>query len=401
MRLLASLAPRLKTLGPGSPDAARLAGIARFVWVNNQRLLDHSIGAVDLLQARGIEVMFLKGVSRIVDGQGAMSARYMRDLDMMVPRSRITEAAIALLEGGWWPVTGQLPGAVRAANFRRLAADPDEARDVDLHRAAFHYGRRGDFDDAMWDFAHEADLRGRRVKVPCASHAFLHSVIHGTVAGPDRSADWVVDAMTARNDPAFDWEVIAADTAKRRTGAALAAPLTYLHHELGLDVPEALWVLVRRHWANPLWRREALAYEKLPENRNYVDMRAISLAESWRSRRRLIDGPAGIRPDKGRPAGDTAGGWHSLANASAELGAVSSGDQLVIESRRRETGDPAPLDIFIGGIWAARIIVRAHHSQNPSVRRFVPVLPPRDYHGRVEVITSERTPMPGIEVRFA
>ena len=274
VRLLSTLAQRIKEIDPGSPEQSRLDGIRRFVWTHNQVRLDRSMAVIDILVNANIPVMILKGVARIAGNPSLSAARFVRDVDIMIETTRLDEACELLIANGWRPVNGIMPGLSRAEPFAQILPESpgepnilNEDIHVDIHRSAIHYGRSGTFDDIFWTRCKEATLRGRPVLVPSCTDQFLQAVVHGTIADVNRPVDWVVDALEAVSDTRFSWELFAEEIQRRRAGAAVAPGLAYLESELGLQVPDYLKAIIRKDLHNPLFRAEVAVYWRTSEDR--------------------------------------------------------------------------------------------------------------------------------------
>ncbi|MGB0498471.1 MAG: nucleotidyltransferase family protein, partial [Rubricella sp.] len=84
VRLLAGLAGTRH--GTISDDLARrIDGLRKFVWARNSLRLDRSVRILDALAAADIPVMLLKGGARVALEPRALAARFLRDLDLLVP----------------------------------------------------------------------------------------------------------------------------------------------------------------------------------------------------------------------------------------------------------------------------------------------------------------------------
>lgn len=291
VRLLAALAGRVALIDPCLQERPLLEGVRRFVWTRNQARLDNSIVVIDLLIKSGIPVMVLKGMARIATNPALASARFVRDIDIMVEASRVEETCDVLIANGWRPVYGKLPGESRAEPFSRLLPEfldsttlTQEDFHVDVHRSAIHYGRSGTFDDTLWTRCQDAVLRGRSVKVPSETDQFLHALAHGTVSDVERPVDWVIDLLDAVTGSGFSWEICASELQRRHMGAAIASGLEFLECELGFKVPDYIHDIIKRDSRNPLYKKEVAVYRQLPKDRTNFGKKCLRWAEWLRSR---------------------------------------------------------------------------------------------------------------------
>ena len=301
VRLLAAIAQRMQIIEPGSHQQPLLEGIRRFVWTRNQLRLDRSMPVIDLLLNANIPVMILKGVARIACNPAVTAARFVRDIDIMIETSRLDEACDVLISNGWRPVNGILPGISRAEPFAQLLPECNDKNNiysedihVDIHRSAIHYGRSGTFDDIFWTRCHDAFLRGRRVKIPASTDQFLQAIVHGTIGDINRPVDWVIDALDAKANTDFSWDVFTEEVQRRKAGAAVKPGLDYLAWEFGLDLPEKLQNIIRIDQRNLVFRTEVQVYWRMKENKVPHGSKIRRLAE-WLRSRHVLYRPTEVR----------------------------------------------------------------------------------------------------------
>ena len=384
LRLLATLASRINTIDPDTREKPRLEGIRRFVWSMNQIRLDRSIQVIDLLQHAGIPVMLLKGMARIATNPSLASARFVRDVDLLVHSSCLETACDILIKNGWRPVNGILPGKSRAEPFGRILPaneknNPDnENFHVDIHRSVIHYGRSGTFDDAFWDRCKEGVIRERTIKVPSETDQFLHAIVHATISDPTRPVDWVIDAMDAARN--VDWQLLAYEIDRRRAGAAVANTLEYLAEDLGLEIPVAIRKLIERDRRNPLYKLEVEVYWRLPENRIRYGGVYRKLAEWTRSRHCLYKAKNRNTLWVGRRLADTRPALEPRSDVKApvldfEVGMtdiVKKNCIIDIETSENIRTDIL-FDLLLDDIWFGRLLIPisgSGKSGRPVIWRF-------------------------------
>lgn len=180
---LAGLAadPQLGPLLPGALriclTLAREANCARNRALLDQ--LDEVLAALDLADAAPV---LLKGIARLVDGTYPdPAARFLQDIDLLVPEDRLEPAAAILARAGYRfsETEGHLPEEHH--HLPTLVCEGAPAG-VELHRAAVPYWReallpRRDL------LAHAVPVMAgkRQARAPSAVDSLLHLVAHGQI----------------------------------------------------------------------------------------------------------------------------------------------------------------------------------------------------------------------------
>ena len=285
VRLLAAIASKVARNEEDTTLRKRLEGIRRHVWTNNQLHLRDSLPMVDILNEADIPVLLFKGGARLVSDPNAMKTRFVRDLDLLIKKEDMRIASKLLIDNHYRPMTGKLPGSIRSAAFDRAYAKDHTANcEVDIHRSTLRYGRSADFDDTLWERSKEAVFRGRRLNVPSPTDQFMIAVAHGFVADADHPADWAVDAMYYSKDPAFSWDMLVAETKRRKLAVPLAAGLAFLDEELGWPINDAARTSIEAESQNWLFRREFASDVKERRKRRLPDYLSSYFAEIKRSK---------------------------------------------------------------------------------------------------------------------
>jgi Uncharacterised nucleotidyltransferase len=237
-RLLPLVYRRLRDLGVDDPDLARMKGLYRRAWYQNQFRLREAATVAGLLAGAGIEVLALKGVALVTQWYDELGVRPMGDIDLLVPTAR-REAALAVLQShGWTP----RPHALRLALDHRHGVGlfhPTEGA-LDLHwQVAMALVLRGDEQgscDDFWATSVPLDLGGTVVRAPAAPDLLLNVMAHGCRWKSGAYLHWVADAVTllrAAGDR-FDWGRLVDQAEKRRVVLMVRDGLRYLTR---LDVP--------------------------------------------------------------------------------------------------------------------------------------------------------------------
>ena len=363
MRLLAAVAERLKELAPKSPLRPRIEGIRRYVWARNQMRLAASLPAIDALLSVGIPVMLLKGGARLASDPRAASSRFLRDFDLLVPRSEMAPATDALLDAGFRPSTGLLPGSARASAFIRDHSDGADASvrpEIDLHWSALRFGRIADHDDRLLSRARSVDFLGRTILVPSAADQLIIALAHGAVADTDRPCDWVIDAIQTLRDASMDWSVVANEVQARRLEIPVAAGLAFLEDELGLNVPSDIRERFERALRSRLFLAEFLSEVSDRDQRGPIKRLTSSIAEHIRARGLRHTPPPAMPKVSVLPklTARAKGRWTPLPNGAPAALPAQVGRSLVLSFDLHDYIGRCDFDLLIGGRWTARIKIR-------------------------------------------
>lgn len=192
----------------------------------------------------GLPLMLLKGGAGLLAGDIRSSAiRMIFDLDLLVPRPALPQAAALLEDIGYRAVRRYPAGHNAYGDFVRAGA----AGAIDLH---------GDVIDApwlmpsaeVWRDAHRIDLPEGNVLVPSPADRILHNLLHGQVHHIGRyyrgSADlrqvYDFSVLARQQAGRVDWPALASRLDGWRLGGVLQFWLLAAHRLFGLDWPLAL-----------------------------------------------------------------------------------------------------------------------------------------------------------------
>ncbi len=219
IRLLPLVYRALVTAGSEDPDLARLKGVVRRAWYDNQRLF-HGVGtALDALEAAGVRAMLLKGVPLALQCYPEVGLRPMEDVDVLVEPGRAAEA-IAVLEQAGWPSDSKrdrpwdLPYGeqmLHQVNCRSADGFP-----IDLHwRYVPWVARDGSGQDpGLWARARPIDVVGHHALAPSPDDLLLLVILHGYRAGWATAPRWIADTtyLLRTLGPELDWDRFVART---------------------------------------------------------------------------------------------------------------------------------------------------------------------------------------------
>jgi len=301
VRMLGAIAPRLKWLEADASIAPRILGIRKFLYVQTQTCLLGAMEGLRALASAPIPIMLLKGVARIVRDPAAAQERLVRDVDVLVPIDRKTQALAILREAGWtFSADGQWQNLWHdmddTASHHAWAVAKGNAQ-IDLHHFSNHLNRLIGDDDGLWRRATTMDWRGMQVFVPSATDNLIACVVHGLRWSRDRNADWAIDACASIDSGAIDWDVLVADVRNRMLDAILVTGLRYMKDVLDKPVPaEVLQGL--EETARPEQWSELEYYAAAPIPRNDVDHATaleMAMARCFGNSRANTSGPSPAR----------------------------------------------------------------------------------------------------------
>ena len=258
-RLLPLVHAKLRTAGVDDPDLARLRGLHRRTWYENQVTLHRVRPALDELGAAGIRTIFLKGVPLALEHYGDLGLRPMADVDVLVPWADASRALDVLEAAGWSNVFHRSREDLARRHHGSDLGHPDGGV-IDVH---WHLGtplllpddEQGSSDD-FWDAAvpFVAPAYGIDALTLCPTDALLHVIAHGLWAGSASTVRWVADArVVTGSGEDIDWDRLADQATRRKIAPLVGDALRYLAEEFDAPVPSDVVATLR---AAPATKRE-------------------------------------------------------------------------------------------------------------------------------------------------
>ena len=243
-----------KNLGPavGADHEARLRGLYRKAWVQNQHLLRRAAEAVHALGEAGIESLLLKGVPLTVAYYGDVGVRPMGDVDVLVRPEQAVDA-FRILEGlGYGTLSIRSPGSSRWERegdddwYRRLRHARGYSRGR-LDQVDLHWALSLDFVcvdpavagvDDLFEDARPIIVDDVEARTLSPAHHLLHAIVHGLGASEHNVLRWIPDALTVlRTGAGVDGEVLARAALDHRCNLMVAEGLNYLVTDWRAPVP--------------------------------------------------------------------------------------------------------------------------------------------------------------------
>jgi hypothetical protein len=236
-QILPLISRRLARWDPEDPHLGRLKGLHRWVWAQNQLLLDLGSEVIADLEREGIETVVLKGGALGLHTYPDLGARPMDDFDVLVRRDAALDA-IAAIRRRLEPHEG-FPDPERRVPVHHSTAfvDADDRR-IDLHWYTLWQSAP---EDDLWEAAVPFEVVGVRTKALCPADQLLQICVHGAVWHPIPILRWVPDAvLVLRSRAELDWDRLVDQAVKREVTATLADALGYLRSAFQAPVPEAV-----------------------------------------------------------------------------------------------------------------------------------------------------------------
>ena len=237
-RLLPRLYHQLRADGVAESDLPpRVKGLVRHTWTRNQALLHEAAPALLELTRRAVPWRLVGGAAVLAATGGDLSARPLRDLDLLVRPADLPATAEALRAAGWrthvrdpqslvqWfhRVRWTAPHGLLDVQVRPLLEDRDSAN------LAF-----------AWSGARTATLGPLSVALPPPGILLLSACVAGWFTPRPPALMWVLDAADLLRSGGLEED----DLAELAVRAGLAGPFDYALSVLGdlapRLVPEAL-----------------------------------------------------------------------------------------------------------------------------------------------------------------
>lgn len=257
-RLLPLVWTNLTRQGAGA-EVAGLADLERFHHTArdaNARLLREAGEVLLAFAAAGVPTIVLKGAALVGTVYDDLGARPVSDMDVLVPGSRIDDAAAVLRSLGFSardPMTAAARRYTHAVLWRRPGAIP-----VDLHWHVYEECCRPADDDSLWAAALPIRMGEAPTKALSMEDQCIHACVHGEKWVNVPGFRWVADAVTILRRHPLDWDRVVQQAAARGFAIRLRAQLAWLADTFGAPVPaSALAALgaVRSGWVERLEQR--------------------------------------------------------------------------------------------------------------------------------------------------
>jgi hypothetical protein len=289
--------------------AEELLDAYRGAWLTNRRLRGALSSILAALNARGIEVMPVKGVALAARYYGELALRPAGDLDLLVRRSDVREISRTLVEMGYQPVANESdPESFYALIHQALAFRGSAGVIVELHweLANLPAYRSCLPAEALWRRAERIEWQGQSVRYLAPADELRYLCFHYAAQHQSERLIWLVDiAELVRALPAgWDWAAFTQESIANGLATPIFLAFARAHHHLGLVLPTGVLTALReaahepserRRWAAaqaPFHRLESAAQYVLAQRDPRARLRlALALAGRGAARwRRMLAG---------------------------------------------------------------------------------------------------------------
>jgi hypothetical protein len=239
-RLLPLVYRNLSRQGYSGPQWNILRGIHRSAWSQNQLLFHQARPLLEQIQGAGVPVLLCKGAALALSIYPDAGCRPMRDIDILVPRSR-GRAIFQQLEAALWRPTGWRPNSLPESYFQFTHAEDFEAPGggrVDLHWHALNLCCHDAADETFWRHAEPLDFLGLPLQTCHATEHLLQACAHGIVWSPVPPVRWAADAIVLLGgSAAIDWQRLVETACRLEVAPYVHRALAFLRRELDAPVP--------------------------------------------------------------------------------------------------------------------------------------------------------------------
>ncbi|WP_108880279.1 nucleotidyltransferase family protein [Anderseniella sp. Alg231-50] len=252
-KILARFSGRLPKVDPECPEIPRLHGMAKALWTKSQMQLNRSAAALDILTKRDVPVYLMKSAALEALEMTKLTRRVTSDIDLMVKRKDLRLVVSSLCEHGWGGAEDVETALQRCRyhagiNLQRGSEQNRDNSDVDVHHQPVHMPFLDDEVIAgIWERGIAANFRGRDVLVSAPAELLVFTAMQGIrrfVPSHMSSGMWAFDLAEIVDSDDLDWARVLEVAAMCKGSWALLSCLSYLKHELRIDVPDQVLSLL-------------------------------------------------------------------------------------------------------------------------------------------------------------
>lgn len=269
--------------------------------VNRQRndyICDELKIAVRLLNEIGLEPVLLKGAAYLAsDIYTDLGARYLVDLDLLLPEAKLEHAVAHLVANGYSVDQRDSFGRFRHhhAQVSRGSVPIELHHKIGLGRSQYMLPAK-----ELIESATSLDLDGVRVRVPSPTHLAMHLILHSQLLHPYNERIWPplramydLVQLQERFGAAIDWKQIAARCKQAGQYGLLVLHLGDVHEAFGFELPftpaQGLLTRLRQLRRTTLRRMPAVRYA------DPIYMWSVLVARRLRMLRSVLATPGGLQ----------------------------------------------------------------------------------------------------------
>ena len=239
-RLLPLAAARMAKF-PGISVPARILGLRRKAWFQNQVLIHRALEPLQMLQSRGMDIVILKGLAFTELYYRDRSLRPMEDIDFMVPLDRVEEAVRLLGETGWkpkYPVECPMDAYFRFANHAWGFQKPPTGQ-IDLH---WRWLRNGCTQERIHTRPVPLEINDMTLNTLMAEDHLLQICDHAVRYVGIRECRWVADILTllACRGHDFEWARFLHQAGRTNLKLPARLALEYVAHRFNAPIPDTV-----------------------------------------------------------------------------------------------------------------------------------------------------------------
>jgi hypothetical protein len=241
-RLLPLVRHNLVEAGIDDVDFARIRGIQRRTWFENQRRIHAVVPILEQLQRAGIELVLLKGLPLALLYYEDVSLRPMADVDVLVPYDAY-DLTLDLLEADGWRDTLDIPRDRRRRMYHGAGMRHPDGRSLDVHwQLALPFvlpHAEAESSDDFFRAAVPIRVGELELLTLCPADMLLHLVGHGLWSGSSANVRWCADATTVvvRAGDALDWDRLLDQTVRRDLVIPMSNGLRFIDDVCDAPVP--------------------------------------------------------------------------------------------------------------------------------------------------------------------
>lgn len=240
----------------------------------NRQILAAAEEIAQLLELRGIEAVFLKGVAYLLAGvYPDHSERFISDIDILVPQAKLPAAVEALRSAGYLE-SDPRPIASAGHHHTMLYRPDDSTYGVELHRSIGLAACEALL-PAQEILAGAQPCGGSSIRIPSPQHLLIHHVAHSQIHHEYHERIWpslrgLYDfLLLTRRFNALNWKAIGERFRRRAQYGTWALYARQVQATFHADLPFRIresWLTRARHYrrqalrAHPLLRRIDLIY---------------------------------------------------------------------------------------------------------------------------------------------
>ncbi|WP_236696634.1 nucleotidyltransferase family protein [Rhodopirellula islandica] len=237
-RLLLLLHDRLRRLGLASRNQGRLAGVARYYWVQTELRQRQAVAILQLFEKAQIPTLLLKGaaLNATVYRTGF---RAMNDLDVAVRREDAPQAVQLLNQAEAAPPLNVTEDSFRVGHGTNFSLA--EGTEVDLHWDFFHSRSLSPTQQqSLWDASLPVKIGPANSRVLCPADQLLHTCEHGVRYNETPPFRWLADSFqiirTAGAE--MDWQRLAEQAREWNAVLQVRRSLQWLNDHLDVPIPD-------------------------------------------------------------------------------------------------------------------------------------------------------------------